>query len=617
MFFFFAVSVFAQSGLNIPLDFQKAYTNNTRSYDGNPGANYWQNFSEYKINAEFLTATRTLKGTETIKYYNESPDTLKYLLVRLYQDINKPENSRDWDYRKESFTEGVKINHIKINGKEIDISKNTDRGGTNLRINVSLNPKDNIELFFDWSFEIPKGPSPRMGRYDSTTYMIAYWYPQMAVYDDIDGWDNINYTGQIEFYNDFSNYDVTLSTDNPNCIVWATGELQNANDIFLDRYADTYKTKSENRIVNFLNPETKSSDILRKKDKILWHYKAEKVSDFAFSFSDHYYWDFTDLLVEPGRYVRIGAAYNPSSEGFKQVCKIAKEAISFLSTEHPGVPFPFPSMTVFNGSGGMEFPMMVNDSKTDKHSSDVYLTSHEITHSYFPFYMGINERKYAWMDEGWAVYLPQDFQTKNSEDIDSRARNINNYLKYAGTSYDIPVIMISNQLNSPSYRIASYQKAACTYDILKDILGNDSYKKCLKEYINRWHGKHPTPYDFFNTFKNVSGENLDWFIKPWYFEFGYPDLGISDARIENGKLKIVVEKIGSYPVPIYLKISYENQEDVEVYESAKAWNNDVVKVTFEKQIDGKITSITLGNKYIPDINPDNNIIYLNQNKDRQ
>lgn len=606
LLFLFPVFSFAQFDLYVPLEFQKAYERGTRSTDGMPGVNYWQNHSDYKIEAIFSTAKRTLYGKETITYYNESPNLISYLFLRLYQDINRPENSKDWDYNKESFSSGVKINSIKVNGKELNIENQAYRIGTNMKINYPLNSGEKVDVFFDWSIEIPKGRSPRMGRYDSTSYLIAYWYPQMSVCDDIDGYDVVDYTGQVEFYNDFSNYDVTVSTDNPNCIVWATGELQNPEEIFSDKYLNIYKSKEENKIINFVNKENLNDKILSGKNKINWHYIASNVPDFAFAFSDHYYWDFTNLKVEPDRIVRINTAYNPKSEGFDKVCKIAKDAITFLSAELPGIPYPYPAMTVFNGSGGMEFPMMVNDSKADNFSSDIYLTSHEISHSYFPFYMGTNERKYAWMDEGWAVFLPMDFQILNGKDVDTRERNVNRYLDFAGTLFDVPLMVQSYQLKSPSYRIASYQKAACTYDILKDILGKEGFTKCLREYIKRWNGKHPTPYDFFNTFNNVSGENLDWFFKPWYFEFGYPDLGITNVTEENGKLKIVVEKIGNYPVPIYLRIKTDNNEDIEIYESAKVWSNGVNKITFEKLAESNMKSIELGNKYIPDANLSNN-----------
>lgn len=591
----------------MPFEFQKAYENGTRSTDGKSGANYWQNRSDYTIEAKFNTATRTLTGKGNITYHNESPNFIGYFFLRLYQDMNKPESEKDWVYNKESFSDGVSVNTIRIDGNEIDIPGQTSRSGTNLRIKYPINSGEVHELYIEWSIQLPEARLPRMGRYDSTTYMIAYWYPQMAVYDDIDGYDAVDYTGQVEFYNDFSNYDVTISIDNSNCIVWATGELQNPEEIFTEKYLSIFKKKEENKILNFVGKENIYEKILLNKDKIVWHYKAEKVPDFAFSFSDHYYWDFIDLRVDSVRTVRINAAYNPESRGFDKVCQIAKDAIEYLSKEMPGIPFPYPSMTVFNGSGGMEFPMMVNDSKTDSYSSDVYLTSHEISHTYFPFYMGTNERKYAWMDEGWAVYLPHEFQTKNSENVDSRERYIESYSNFAGTLFDVPMMVQSYQLKSPSYRIAAYAKSACAYDILNDILGTELFKECLHEYVNRWNGKHPTPYDFFNTFKDVSGQNLDWFFKPWFFEFGYPDLAIKDVKSENGKWEILIEKKGNYPIPISITIKTENNKDIEIYESAKIWSTRVNKVTIEKKIGEKIKTIELGNKYIPDADYKNNI----------
>ncbi len=602
----------AQNDLYVPIEFQKAFEKGTRSTDGKPGTKYWQNHSDYRIEAQFNTATRTLTGKENITYHNESPNFIGYFFLRLYQDMNKPESEKDWIYNKESFSSGVTINAIRIDGNEIDIARQTSRSGTNLRITYPINSGEIHDLYIEWSIQLPEARLPRMGRYDSTTYMIAYWYPQMAVYDDIDGYDAVDYTGQVEFYNDFSNYDVTISIDNTNCIVWATGELQNPGEIFAEKYLSIFRTKEENKILNFIGKGNIGEKILLNKDKIIWHYKAEKVPDFAFSFSDHYYWDFTDLRVDSIRTVRINSTYNPESKGFEKVCQIARDAIKYFSTEMPGIPFPYPAMSVFNGSGGMEFPMMVNDSKTDSYSSDVYLTSHEILHTYFPFFMGINERKYAWMDEGWAVYLPHEFQTKNSENVDSRERYTESYLDFSGTLFDVPLMVQSFQLKSPSYRIAAYQKSACAYDILNDILGTELFKKCLYEYINRWNGKHPTPFDFFNTFKDVSGQNLDWFFKPWFFEFGYPDLAIGDVKSENGNYKIEVVKKGNYPIPVFITIRTENNENIEIYESAKIWSTGVNKVTLERQVGKKIKSIELGNKYIPDTDSRNNTHKINQ-----
>jgi aminopeptidase N len=216
------------------------------------------------------------------------------------------------------------------------------------------------------------------------------------------------------------------------------------------------------------------------------------------------------------------------------------------------------------------------------------------------------------MDEGWAVFLPQDFQTVNSKTVDSRSRKVEAYLKNSGTLYDIPMMVLSNQLKSPSYRIAAYQKSSCSYDILKDILGEKVFKECLREYINRWNGKHPMPFDFFNTFKDVSGENLDWFFKPWFFEFGYPDLSLVSASENNGEWSVVIEKKGNYPVPVCLEFETANGNKIEYNESAKVWSTNKSVITLKKDIQEKIVSIKLGNKYIPDVNPNDNLINTNK-----
>jgi len=603
----------SQDNIKISREYLNALIHQTRALDGNPGIFYWQNHSQYKIDANISVSQKILSGKENVIYFNNSPDTLKEIYIRLYQNFNKPTSSRDWVYDQKSITDGVILNKISIGDEEIDKEKRTETSGTNLKIKLDkpLLPKSNTELYFDWSFKIPEGDNPRMGIYDASTFFIAYWYPQIAVYDDIDGWDKVDYKGTVEFYNDFSDFDVNISVDDPTAFVWATGLLQNPDDIFSKKNSEIFKKTSE-EITNFISSKNINDKDFYRSDRKPFHYKAENVPDFAFSLSDHYYWDFIDYEVEPGRKVRINTAYNPNSKDFYQVCNIAKETIKYLSDEFPEVPYPYPSMTVFNGEGGMEFPMMVNNGSEDKYSSTVYLTSHEISHTYFPFYMGINERKYAWMDEGWAVYLPQEFQTRNGEGMDSKARTVQNYLNMAGTSYDLPLMILSHQLRSPAYRVSSYQKAASVYDLLKNVLGNDIFKNALKEYIREWNGKHPTPYDFFSVFNSVSGENLDWLWKPWFFEISYADLSIKEVNYEQGVIRIKIENTGGLPLPIYISLKdKDNNELLSISETAKVWSNGDKVIEVIKDIDKIISYIELGNKYIPDINKENNKIFLN------
>ena len=268
----------------------------------------------------------------------------------------------------------------------------------------------------------------------------------------------------------------------------------------------------------------------------------------------------------------------------------------------PNVPFPYPSLTVFNGSGGMEFPMIVNDGSAGTRQGMVSVTSHEIAHTYFPFMTGINERKYAWMDEGWAAFLPME-------------QAVQRYEEFAGNDIEIPLMVPSITLGGntyhSTYRTSAYYRSSVAYSILKNLLGDDLFKKCLGEYINRWKGKHPMPFDFFNTFNDVSGMDLTWFWKPWFFEFGYPDLKISAVNYSDNNYTIEVEKVGKLPVPVVVKIIDGNGEVKTQEINVTYWKDNTVKQTVIFENITNIKKIVLGNSIIPDADKSNNVWEMN------
>ena len=228
-FLFNAQYVFPQTSLYMPLNFQEAYGNGTRSYNGKPGAGYWQNNADYKLTAYIDPQTRTLTGTAIITYYNNSPDTLDQIVIRLYQNINKLGNIHDFPIDESERSDGMVISSLEVDGDKIDFKNDSsaELTGTNLVIkDQEIPPGEKVLINVSWSFVIAKVNTIRMGAYDSTTYFIGYWYPQIAVYDDIDSWDIIDYTGMVEFYNDFNNYDVSITVPNNMC-VWGTGALKN------------------------------------------------------------------------------------------------------------------------------------------------------------------------------------------------------------------------------------------------------------------------------------------------------------------------------------------------------------------------------------------------------
>ncbi len=612
--FIFATGLFAQNKLYVPLNIQKNYKDSTRSADGKPGKKYWQNGSDYKIFANIDPQTRTLTGTEVIIYHNNSPETLNRIVMRNYQDRYKKGVSRDFSINPKAVNGGVKIDRLIINDEEIDLNSNSSavrRTGTLMFVQLpnSLESGSSVVLELSWSFIIPNKSLQRMGAYDSTSFFIAYWYPQVSVFDDIDGWDVHNYGGQVEFYNDFSNYDVNITVPK-DFVVWATGVLQNPEEIFTEKVLNKYTTaRTSEKVINVITEEDLTQKEVTNDEDNTYNFIAENVTDFTFGMSDHYLWDMTSLVVDKdsGRRTVVGSAYKEESKKFKMVDQIAKDAIEYFSYTMPAVPYPYPELTVFNGSGGMESPMMVNEGEAGSKAGTVGVTSHEIAHTYFPFYMGINETKYAFMDEGWATFLPTDFQANYVEKNDPLRRTVIGYQSFAGSETEMPLIIPSSHLRGKTYRTSAYVRPGSAYQILRNMLGEKKFLKALHTYMQSWQGKHPIPYDFFYSFNNALGENLDWFWKPWFFEFGYPDLAIKNVNIEGKNASITVEKVGIIPIPIMITVFSKEGEEATITEQADVWSTGKSEVLLKVKSDNRITKVVLGNDHIPDAVQKNNI----------
>ncbi|MBZ0178049.1 MAG: M1 family metallopeptidase [Melioribacteraceae bacterium] len=611
---FFAANIFGQpSNLFVPRNVLDAYNTGTRSFDGKPGDKYWQNGSDYKIFAEVIPSERKIKGIEEITYYNNSPHELNRLVFRLYQDIYKKGAARDFPLPENDINEGMIIDRFVVNGKEYDTqsrSREFNRIMTNLMVALedSLAPGESVKIEIGWSFVLPEKGGLRMGTYDETSFYVAYWYPQVSVFDDIDGWDTFNYGGMQEYYNDFSNYEVEITVPE-NFVVWGTGVLQNPKEVFDARILEKYqKALTSDEIISIIDSATYSEGIVTNKGKNTYKFNAEYVPDFVFATSDHYLWDLTSTVVDSssGRRTVIGAAYKKESEDFYQVAEISKKSILYFSNTMPAYPFPYPTLTVFNGSGGMESPMMINDGSSSTIAGTIGVTSHEITHQYMPFMMGTNERKYAFMDEGWAVMLPFEFQIHESNGEHNRKlATIAGYERIAGTEEDTPLLVPSTELKN-TYRNSAYVRSAAAYLMLYEFLGEELFLNALHGYMNRWQGKHPTPWDFYFTFNDVLKDDLSWFWNPWFNDFSFPDLGIKEVKNKDGKLIVTVEKIGGQPVPIYLETLSENGETLSTKFVNDFWKTGDKEKVVELENTADIRTIKLGNDYIPDSNDGNN-----------
>jgi hypothetical protein len=581
----------------MPKEIQKAYINGTRSYDGKPGQKYWHNTADYAIDVNVNPSEKLISGSEKVTYYNNSPKPMNSLVVRLYYDVYKRGNPRSSSLMEKDISDGVRLSNVKINEKEINVENNQSvrRSGTNIIFQLEKPIKAGKKLTFevDWEQKIPFS-NRRTGVYDSTSCFIAYFYPQIAVYDDIYGWDYMNYILQTEFYNGLANFDVNITMPK-NYVVWATGTFQNPDKVLHPSILGKYrKAKESGETI-----EVVSADDLKKGFSVLdstWHYKADEVSDFAFAFSDHYQWSAAKQVVD-GRDVLVSSAFPTEKEkDFKNLTAVQQKSMKHLSEDVPGVPYPYEAFTTFIGlrGGGMEFPMMANND-----GPGTGVTIHEMFHTYFPMYVRVNEKRWAWMDEGWASYTDALIEKKyfnNKVSFSALfAQNKTQIDGFLGSNMDVPLLVNSQNMDQQSYFVTSYPLSATIYTILHHHLGEEVFMKCYRGYINRWAKKSPTPYDFFYTFENISGEDLAWLWKPWFMEFGTADVAIQSIK----KNKLIVENLGQKPVPLFVDIMYQDSTTKSISKSANIWSKGNKTVEINLPDYKKITQLSV-NKQIPD-----------------
>jgi hypothetical protein len=596
----------------MPYETRMAYTNGTRSSNGFPGERYWQNHASYSIRAELLPEESLLKGEETVLYFNQSPDSLKSIVIRLYQNIYKKGNARQFSMGNDAVNEGMVIDWLKIDGEEVDLNgNNIGSTPTNLIVGLStpLLPGDSLKLDIKWSYEISSKRPIRTGNYGKNKFFVAYWYPQIAVYDDIDGWDKIDYLGAVEYYNDFNDFDVRISTPGK-FKVWATGTQKNLDAVYTKQVVQAFENaNNSDDIIRIYSTEDCRDNKVLIQENNTWHFIANHVPDFSFASTDIANWEGSSLLVdsETGRKVFVDAVYGDSVNTFTNTAEWARKSVEYMSYEWPGYPFPYEQMTTFNNGrrgGGMETPMMANNGDPTDPAMAAGTVFHEIAHTYFPFFMGTNERKYAWMDEGWAAGLPIGFMDKLFPEQKYLERFVSRFEGINGKEREMTLMTLSYSLGSyDGYRVHAYVRPALAYHFLRDALGDSVFRACLHEYIDRWNGKHPSPYDFFTTFVNVSGAPLLWYFKPWFFDRAVADQAIKKITMDN---KIVIENYGGLPLPVTLVCEYQDGTTETFRESTAVWAYGDPAIVIQADPDKKIASVVLGTERIPDVNRSNN-----------
>ena len=343
-----------------------------------------------------------------------------------------------------------------------------------------------------------------------------------------------------------------------------------------------------------------------------WKWKASDITDVTCGLSDHYLWDASSVVVDDVSHRRasVQSAYNDKAADFHRMVEFGRHSLDWLSHNWPGIPYPFEKSTVFQGFADMEYPMMVNDGSNLDPIFSRFVVEHEIAHTYFPFYMGINESRYGFMDEGWATTFElligrSDLGVQKAENFFKQFR-VQGWINDPSAEEDLPIITPANVLRGEAYGNNAYGKPSLGYLAMKDLLGDELFKKCLHEYMHRWNGKHPIPWDFFNTFNNVSGKNLNWFWNNWFFTNYYIDLGIENLEKTKTGYAMTIKNIGGFVAPVDLQIKYEDGSGDTLHQTPSIWVTDqkitVVNISTSK----KIQSVQLEGGIFMDADESNN-----------
>ncbi|MGF1669164.1 MAG: M1 family metallopeptidase [Balneolaceae bacterium] len=616
---------------DLPDAFLNAMDNGTRSETGEPGPDYWQNEAIYILDAELFPDDHRVRGTATISYFNHSPDVLDRIVIELAQNLHKAGTPK-----KEitEITGGVNLHSIEVNGRELDEINMFQRfaqnrsgymvEGTQLYLfpDLPVRPGSAADLKIEWSFEVPeKGASGRMGRNRGNLYFIAYWYPKIAVYDDVYGWFDDDFLGNAEFYHGFAEYQLSVTAPE-GWIVMGTGEFLNPDETLSERTLERYNLAAESdepvMIVNEDEFETATREGTN--GRLTWRFSSEKVRDVAFSATRESIWESARTSVGDlngdgeENYTRIHSFYRKFAPLWREQLGYAQHSITFLS-DFTGLPYPWPHMTSVEGAGiiggGMEFPMMtIMGSYNGRMPRDLYsVTAHELAHMWFPMIVSTNERRYTWIDEGYTSFHTHQAETDFYPGQYDNFNMYGSYLQIAGSDFEGPMMRWSDyHYPGPAYGIASYPKPASVLTALQNMLGDELFMETLHELIERWKYKHPYPWDIFNTIEDVTGMDLSWFWRSWFYETWTLDHSIADVIVDNSQTKIIVEDLGDVVMPVFVQITLENGNILTEKIEADHWlrGNRTAEIVLETS--SPVTEVALNPDLMyPETNFNNNI----------
>jgi len=620
--------------LHVPRDVQVAYDKGTRSRDGRPGPNYWQNHAAHTIRITVTPPDKRIHGEQEIVYTNNSPDTLDHLLFRMYMNSHQAEAMRDKPYPTDFLNQGISVEQFSIDGEAVNWDGN---GGLYAGLNIAgstvhgikltnpLPPHGSVRIQMRWHYDLTRDGGWKEGATDETSYFLAYFFPRVTNYSDYGGWDISPFTTGREFNNDFADFSVEVDAPR-DFVVWATGELKNPRDVLQRKIANRLEAAQTSDKVSTISEvaDVQAGKVTARSDRLTWKWQASQVPDFAIAVSNHYRWEAASVVVDPatGRRIGVQAAYPDSATDFKPMVEFGRSAMAFASAKYPGVPYPWPKTTIILGSADEEYPMMVNDSSNvgtsmagllPENQFTGFVATHEILHSWFPFYMGINEKRYPFMDEGWttAFEYMRNVEVLGKENADKLFKDFRvNRTGWTApiSGNELPIITPHDSLygQSPVFGFNQYGKAALGYLALRDLMGDTAFKTALHEFMSRWHGKRPLPWDMFNTFNGVGVDNHSWFFNNWFFGYNYMDLGVGEVHSGGGQHVIEIHNKGGMAIPFDLLVTYADSTSERVHLTPAVWKDSPRSVKVTAPSIKALQSVAIDSGIFVDFHPGDN-----------
>lgn len=582
-----------------------------RDASGRPGPGYWQQRADYRIEATLDTATHMIRGGETVRYTNNSPDTLRFVWLQLDQNIYRPGSLGSQVFPSESrwgagsFAGGIDIAYARIGSTEL---KRYVRD-TMMRLDLPapLPPHQSVEMQMGWSFPVPSHGSDRMGR-QGRLYEIAQWYPRLAVYDDVRGWNTDPYMGQGEFYLEYGDFDVALTVP-ANYVIAATGTLQNPEQVLTPAQRQRLQQAATSAAqVAIIAPAEVGKPTTRPTTagNLTWHFVARNTRDFAWAGAPDFLWDATsrDGVV-------CHAFYEPTAvQAWRQGADMTCFSIDEFSRRW--FRYPYPQATSVAGPvGGMEYPMFVMVSSMGSERDIFGTIAHEQGHEWFPMTVGSNERRYVFMDEGFNTFIDQFAEDRRYPGSHAGQEYSQAYGMGVSNGMDQPLMTPADRISPMGLGITGYRKPGMILNLLRNVvLDTATFDLAFRTYVERWAFKHPMPWDFFRTMEDVSGRDLSWFWREWFYTNDRLDQGIEGVTQRGSgagvRLQVRIVNREKAVMPVILRVTFADGRIGELRLPVEIWYGGNAYV-LTVDMPSRVTRLELDpDQTLPDVNRGNN-----------